>query len=385
MEATKLEPLSAEDLPAAVANVVAGATAAKMMVVRGMAPLRPAELLIAVYQLSFDADASVKAAADGAPGGLPEKLLLGPLAERLPPAVLHFFAVRLPPARRKAIETVLYNQATADETFVELARRLDESRLEIIFQNEVRLLRCPPLVEALYLNKKARMSSVSRALELCVRNNVRPEGIPGFDEFAAALLADPNAVAPSVADEAFTAALSQGDNVAVTEAPTDEGLAGLLGEEGDEDVDGGEQGQDLAAGAAFIKFDKLKIFEKIRLATVGNAYCRHVLIRDTNKIVAMAVVRSPSITDMEIVAAASNRGVCDDVIRYIANNRTYIKDYAVKLSLVNNPKCPLGNSLRLLSFLHPEDLRALSRSKNVPAALATAAKKLMQTRSIRGG
>jgi hypothetical protein len=88
---------------------------------------------------------------------------------------------------------------------------------------------------------------------------------------------------------------------------------------------------------------------------------------------------------MEVVAAASNRGVCDDVIRYIANNRTYIKDYAVKLSLVNNPKCPLGNSLRLMSFLHPEDLRALSRSKNVPAALATAAKKLMQTRSVRGG
>ena len=99
----------------------------------------------------------------------------------------------------------------------------------------------------------------------------------------------------------------------------------------------------------------------------------------------MSVVRSPSITDMEIVAAASNRAVCDDVIRFIANSRVHIKDYAVKQALVNNPKCPLGSSLRLLSFLHIEDLKALARSKNIPGALSTAAKKLLQTRDRSGG
>ena len=57
----------------------------------------------------------------------------------------------------------------------------------------------------------------------------------------------------------------------------------------------------------------------------------------------MSVIRSPSITDGEIIAAASNRALCDDVIRYIANSREHIKDYAVKQALVNNPKCPLGN------------------------------------------
>jgi hypothetical protein len=50
------------------------------------------------------------------------------------------------------------------------------------------------------------------------------------------------------------------------------------------------------------------------------------------------------------------------------------------LALVTNPKCPLGSSLRFLAYLHQDDLRNISRSKNVPGALATSAKKLIQQR-----
>jgi len=381
VEPLSLRPLATVDLPPAVAALAGGAAPARLLAARGMAPLRPVEMVIAVYQLSFDGDGVVKSAAQAAPASLPDKILLGPLGEPLPAPVLHFFAERLPLVRRRAFEKVLLNPSTADDTFVHLARRLDEGGLEIIFQNEVRLLRCPAIVEALYLNKNARLSSVSRALELCARNGVRLEAIPGYDELAAALLADPNAALPSVPDEAFAMAVGTGDPAALaTLDGGEESGDGVL----DEDPGGdGAQATEGKAGG-FIKLDGLKIFEKIRLATVGNQYCRQVLIRDTNKVVAMAVVRSPSITDMEIVAAAGNRAVCDDVIRYIANSRIHIKDYAVKQALVNNPKCPLGASLRLLNFLHAEDLRAVSRSKNIPGALSVAAKKLLQTRE-RGG
>lgn len=375
MEDLKLEPL--RQLPPAVEGLAKGAAPAKLMAVRGMAPLRPAELLIAIYQLSFDADASVKAAAEAAPGSLPDKLVMGPLGEPLPPPVLHFFAECLPLTRRAALEKILLNHATADETFVQLARRLDEGTLEIIFQNEVRLLRCPGLVEALYFNKHARMSSVSRALELCARNHVRPEGVPGFDELSAALLSDPNAAAPSVPDETFAAAavpVEAGGLGPATEVAPGQSAASL------DDEAGAEAAVAAKGRSGVIKFGELKIFEKIRLATVGNQYCRQVLIRDTNRVVAMSVVRSPSISDMEIVAAAGSRSVCDDVIRYIANSRVHIKDYAVKQALVTNPKCPLGTSLRLLSFLHTDDLRALARSRNVAGALSASAKKLLQTR-----
>jgi hypothetical protein len=378
VEPLKLEPIPTESLPRAVAGVVASPASAKMMAVRGMAPLRPAELLLTVYQLSFDADAGVKASADAAPSTLPDKLLLSALGEALPPEVLHFFAERVSKGRRQAVEKILYNRATSDDTFVYLAKNLDEEGLEIIFQNEVRLLRSTSLIEALYFNKRARMSSVSRALELCARNRVRPEGIPGFDEIAAAIMADPNATVPSVSDDAFSAVLAEPETPPVP--PTAEPVQSAPVAKPDAETSEKKKG-----GTTFIKFDELKIFEKIRLATVGNAYCRQVLIRDTNRLVALAVIRSPSITDMEVIAAASNRGVSDDVIRYIANSRVYTKDYAVKQALVNNPKCPLATSLRMISFLRPDDLKTLSRSKNIPGALATAAKKLLATRDKSGG
>jgi hypothetical protein len=379
VDGLKLDPLVGPALPKVVAALATGASPAKLMAVRGMAPMRPVEFLIAVYQLSFDADPAVKTAAEAAPANLPDKIVLGPLGDPMPVQVLHFFAERLPPSRRQAIQKILLNQATADETFVLLGGRLDEGGLDIIFQNEVRLLRCPALVEALYFNKHARMSSVSRALELCARNGVRLDGIPAYADMAAAIMADPNAAAPSAADEAFAAVLTLPDAAALAlaaAAPNDDNGAAAAESEPD---------AKKKTSSSFIKFDELKIFEKIRLATIGNAYCRSVLIRDSNRLVAMSVVRSPAITDGEIVAAAANRAVCDDVIRFISNSREHTKDYAVKQALVNNPKCPLASSLRLLSFLRPDDLRAISRSRNIPGALATAAKKLLQTREKSGG
>jgi hypothetical protein len=369
----KFGPLDGPALPKAVAALAAGASPAKLMAVRGMAPMRPAEFLIAVYQLSFDADPAVKSAAEAAPASLPDKIVLGPLGDPLPVQVLHFFAERLPASRRQAIEKILFNQATADATFVVLGKRLDDAGLEIIFQNEVRLLRCPALVEALYFNKHARMSSVSRALELCARNGVRLDGIPAFADMATDIMSDPNATVPSAADEVFAAVLTQADPAPLTEA----------GPKGDRSSTEPEDDK-RKVSASFIKFDELKIFEKIRLASIGNAYCRSVLIRDSNRLVAMSVVRSPAISDGEIVAAAANRAICDDVIRFIANSREHTKDYAVKQALVNNPKCPLASSLRLLSFLRPDDLKSVSRSRNIPGALATAAKKLLQTRGKSG-
>jgi hypothetical protein len=83
---------------------------------------------------------------------------------------------------------------------------------------------------------------------------------------------------------------------------------------------------------------------------------------------------------MEIRQIAGSTTVCDDVIRYIANNRECSKDYPVKLALVSNPKCPVGSSLRFLVYLHQDDLRNISRSRNIPGALAAAAKKLLQQR-----
>src|SRR6185436_3608117 len=253
-------------------------------------------------------DATVKAAAEAGAGALPDKVLVQPLGEALPPVVLHFFAERIAVTRIEALEKILANQSTADATFVRLAARVGERETEIIVQNEIRLLRCPAIVQALFMNKQARMSSVSRAIELCARNNVRVDGIPAFDEIAKSIQDDPAATDPAVADPQFEEVLQK------VAAVADDEVA-------DEEVTGATK--EKTRKSPVIDFTKLKLHEKIRLATLGNAYCRSNLIRDSNKMVALAVIRSPLITDTEVVRAAGNRQIGEDVIRYIANQRDF--------------------------------------------------------------
>jgi hypothetical protein len=354
--------LPADTLPPAVQKLLGAPGPMKLMAAKGAAPLRPAELVTAIYQLTFDADAAVKAAAEAAPGALPDRIVGPALAERLPAPVLHFFAGRVPPGRSEALEKILYNAATADESFVLMAGRLNERELEIIFENEARILRCPAILAALFANREARMSSLNRAIELCARNGVRVEGIPSFDEVAKSIAE--GAGEPAAADASFAGVLAATEAEAATEAPPATAAAG----------------EEPKKKSAVIDFTRLKLHEKIRLATLGNGYCRQNLIRDPNRIVALAAIRSPRITDSEIIAASGNRTVCEDVVRYIANQRDLVKAYQVRLNLVQNPKCPLALSVRFLNTLQGDDVKLLARSKNVPAALGAAARRLLSAR-----
>jgi hypothetical protein len=377
--ALALAALPVASLAPAVQKLLAAPTGMKAMAAKGIAPLRPAELLTAIYQLSFDGDEAVRSASEGAPDGLPDRVLAPALAEPLDPQVLHFFAGKIAPDRTAVIEPILFNPATADQTFIVLARRLRERELEVMFQNESRILRCPAILEALYFNPQSRMSSLNRAIELCARNGVRLDGIPSFDEVVQSIAQDVAAKDPAVADGAFAALLEKAEKAppAALDDLDETGENGALPAE--LTVEGAAA--DIKRQSPIIDFTRLKLYEKIRLATLGNAYCRKNLLRDPNRMVALAAIRSPRITDSEIVNAASNRNVCEDVIRYIGNQRDLTKTYQVKINLVQNPKCPVALSLKFLPFLTPEDLKTVARSKNIPSALTAGARRLIQNRA----
>jgi hypothetical protein len=55
-------------------------------------------------------------------------------------------------------------------------------------------------------------------------------------------------------------------------------------------------------------------------------------------------------------------------------NRNFTRNYQVKYNLVTNPKTPLTFSARLLPHMRDNDLRALTKSKNVPANIQSAAR-----------
>jgi|YNPNPStandDraft_1061719.scaffolds.fasta_scaffold87958_2 hypothetical protein len=137
-----------------------------------------------------------------------------------------------------------------------------------------------------------------------------------------------------------------------------------------------EQRQNL-----YQKIIKMSIPQKIRLAMMGNREARNILILDHNKAVVMAVLRSPKLTENDVFTFAQQRNLAEEVYKYIARNKNWIKNYALKLALVNNPKTPLAIALRFLDHLQERDLKNLSRSKNVSNVLAKAAAQLLLKRA----
>ena len=119
----------------------------------------------------------------------------------------------------------------------------------------------------------------------------------------------------------------------------------------------------------------LGVAQKMALAMKGTREERAILIRDPNKIVAVAVLSSPKVTEQEIASIARMPNVSDEILRMIANTRAWIKNYDVVLGLTKNAKTPLAISMNLLSRLNDKDLRMLSQDRNIPDVLRITARK----------
>jgi hypothetical protein len=126
------------------------------------------------------------------------------------------------------------------------------------------------------------------------------------------------------------------------------------------------------------KITKMTPSEKIKTALTGNMEERLVLIRDSNKLVARAVLGSPKLTDMEIENIASMKNVTEEVLRLIAMNRKFMKSYAVARQLINNPRLPIDVGLTLLHRLNERDMKGLLMNKNIAEVVRGMATKMIK-------
>ncbi|MFB3921691.1 MAG: hypothetical protein ACE145_08215 [Terriglobia bacterium] len=128
------------------------------------------------------------------------------------------------------------------------------------------------------------------------------------------------------------------------------------------------------------RIGRMSAAEKIKTALTGNQEERLVLIRDSNKIVARAVLQSPKLSDMEIENIASMKNVTEEVLRLIAMNRKFMKSYAVMRQLINNPRLPIDVALPLLGRLNERDLKGLTLNKNVAEVVRGMATKIVKAK-----
>ena len=127
----------------------------------------------------------------------------------------------------------------------------------------------------------------------------------------------------------------------------------------------------------------MTVAQRVQFAIKGGSEARRTLIRDSNKVVQRAVLQSPRLTDQEVEAFASMSNLTDEILRLIAKNRNFRKNYLVVRNLMNNPKSPLDVTLHMLPILNPQDLKRLSVNKNIPETLRTTAQKLQLQRQKR--
>jgi hypothetical protein len=108
----------------------------------------------------------------------------------------------------------------------------------------------------------------------------------------------------------------------------------------------------------------MTIKEKIVCALKGTREERAILINSRVRLVVNSVLASPKLSDSEVESFANSRSVSDEVVRIIANNGRWLRLYSIVLALVQNPKIPLQQALRLLPQINSRDMIKISRNRN---------------------
>lgn len=355
-------------LPAPARKILAPGAPAPMrlMAAKGVIPgLRPGDIVLVLALLAQQDDEKISETAAATLAKLPPPVLNGALGADLEPIVIERLAESYA-ADNAVVEKLLRLPRISTHALECLAERANEHGGELIATNEQLMLQNPTVIEKLYMNKRVRMSTADRLLELAVRNGLELS-IPAFKEAAAAIK---NELIPEASEEpTFDDVLfKETDQVAERTK---------LEHDGDDTHDVDDEGEERVKERFLplhMQLAQMTVTQKIRRAMLGNAAERLLLVRDPNRLVATAAVRSPLMRENEAIRISASRSMAEDVLRVLAQNREFTRNYQVKLNLVSNPRTPLTFAARLVPHLREADLRSLAKSKNVSGAVAQAVK-----------
>jgi len=403
---------------------------------RGLLPMAPDVQLAVLYVLATRDDEALRETCFETLNKLPKKLLIDHIGLKTHPKVVELVAAFRDP-EPELDERLGMLRTANDRTVTLIASRAGPSLCELMSRNQERLLVTPGLFVALHANPACSDADIARA-EAFLRMQEAMPAVPakrpflaGGDEFVsidAAGPAAPTAAPPAPAPAPAPAKPAPKPAAAPAPAGLDlmaEIEAALRGERSPHLVKSQEQKLDMfdlgrvqagqgfkAEGMGGFSFDfndeldsfswdltgetddlaadergalnqsieqKIKgmsVGQKIKLAYLGNKEARSHLLRDRNKMVAGAVVKSGRMTEQEVAAAAGNKNLDGEVIREIAANTEWTRKYPVKVSLVNNPKTPVAQAVSLVGTLQKKDLMMLTRNRNVPSVVTEAAVRL---------
>jgi hypothetical protein len=345
----------------------------RMMAAKGMAPMPPKDLVTTQFVLTFDADEKVRTAAEKSLTELDQRIANAVLGDKsINPHVLGYLAKKVATNDVYA-EKILLNPGTPSIAFVAVAAVCSEATAEIVANNQARVLEVPEIARALTKNGNALKSTIDRVIDFLVRSGIVLEGVPEFAEAFLRLTGEERLkAADAVIGDVPLELLDE-------QFLTDEQKAERSSRRLIEDEEEGEP-TEQARRTVEQMIRELTTPQKVALATKGNKTVRSLFMRDTNRLVALAAVTSPAVSESEIISTAQARTVHQEVIAHIAKDKknNWVRNYQVKVALVNNPKCPLPEAMKLVPTLNPRDLKLVAKSKNVPAGVRNRATQLVK-------
>jgi hypothetical protein len=390
-----------------VQSIIAGTAPqnARLLAARGLLPLAQTDLLEVLVALRADGNQEIAQAAAATLEAQESEALVGVAsAAATPPAVLVYLAGHAQ-AGRAVHEAVTLNHSTPDEAIAVLAHTTaDGALLELITINQQRLIRTPAIIDAVLANP-ARTHEAERRVREVRREFFEKER--GAQQIANELRARGQTAAAEFVEQAESigvGALSVEDawliaeHIEVTDADIDdswlplERLEEIFAETEEQRITNAERvlAEVEAAEVGEIAPERISLIRRIMLMNVkdrvklgmkGDRETRGILIRDSNKVVATAVINNPRITEQEVENIASMRTVSDEVLRLIALNRAWARSYRIVHNLARNSRTPIASAISILPRLQTRDLQNLSQNRNVSEAVRRQAHRLIQTRS----
>jgi hypothetical protein len=333
---------------------------AKLRAARAEVSLEPGEQFTILFLLSQEPDDELRQRALDTLENLPVAHALQALEQGLAPPVIDLIV------RQRCDEEELLVRAvdlaeTSDETLAFLAALPHKAVLEAVSRNDKRVLRSPAILEALGANPLSSRAMVDRILFLFGLRQKRMMAAAG------------RAASQGAAEQPSGPAEQDGDVTALASEMEGDDLPQDLTEE----VEAAPNEKRLDQHNLIATIKRLTVFQKIKLALLGNKEARGILIRDKNRVVSTAAIRNPKITETEVVSFAKSKDMPEAVLRVIAKNREWTKSYQVQVGLASNPKVPLIFSLKFVNFLKQRELMNLAKSRDVPRQVTAAARRLL--------
>jgi len=300
---------------------------------------------------------------------------------------------------------VLNSRTPADAIARLAGSTTDGSLLELIATNQQRLVKAPAIIDAILANPARTPEAERRARETRIEFFEKERG-------ARQIAGELRARGKTAAAEFFeTAELTTATGVLSTE---DAWLIAEHIEVSDADIDDSwlpseryeellmESFDEVAANVKrVIDHERLEalgevppervtlirrlmfmnVKDRLKLAMKGDREARSILVRDSNRVVAAAVLKNPRVTDQEVENIAAMRQVSDEVLRLVSLNRAWTRQYPIIHNLVRNPRTPIPTVISTLPRIHAKDLLNLSLNRNVSEAVRNQAARLSRARS----